>query len=289
MEVRPRIFTLALILCWCWAAPCPAQSFKYGPVQTIEWLAADADVVVHATILDVILRQDSYWTRARARSIEAIKGEVPKEFEFAVHGETKLLSRYRGREVLLFLRAKERHSSQQDDPSPSTRVLPHLTFGWAVIGLDENPNDFAVTMDFAVLTRPGPILEAARSGVKHSSGRPRPKSYQVITVPSGTEIGERVNGFNGPSMTLPLDDRLEPKALEWVRSPNPDIRLEGVVALRRFRSEGNIAVLKALLSDPYCSGGRYHVRTGAFNVLTGWGIECGRPVLDLPRPPDRRP
>lgn len=148
-----------------------------------------------------------------------------------------------------------------------------------MIGLDGDPDDFAVTMDFTVLTRPEPIMAAARAAAAYSAGRPRPKFYRMPSVPFKTEVSEREGGFSLPSMIFPLDDRLPQKAREWTKSPNPYVRIEGAGTLRRYRTEENIAILKELLSDPAVAGGQYLVRTGAFNVLTGWGVDCGNPAL----------
>lgn len=286
MDVRSRVLALvlALIIVGLSASHSLARSVRFGEVPTVEWLAADAEVVVRARIIEISARPEGRWVSASARSIETLKGTVGEQFDFAVRSEPKLLNSYRGREVLLFLREKARHSFQETDPSPCSLVLPHLTAEWAVVGLDGNHDDFAVSMDFAVIEIPALIIQAALAAITRRAGRPRPKSYRIIMVPWKSEVSERVSGFNSRGLTVPLDEHLEAKAIDWIKSTNPYIRLAGVEALSRFRSDANIARLKALLSDTDCEGGRYIIRTCAFNVLSGWGIECGTPVLELPSP-----
>ena len=73
------------------------------------------------------------------------------------------------------------------------------------------------------------------------------------------------------------------------------LRLEGVKALRKFRSERNITLLKSLLDEPAYSihnspaGKRekvYDIRETAYETLRAWHIEIRKPVLreDWPHP-----
>ncbi len=279
MDVRYRLLVFVLIVNCSWIKPSAAQAVRTGSAQTIEWLAAEADVVVRARVDDRTIPPVGPWSRSGARAVETIKGKVAEGFEFAAYSSPELLRRYRGREVLLFLDSENRHIYQQPNPPPCPLVLGYAAAQWQVIGLDGDPADFAVTMDLTVLTRPESIMAAARAAVAYSAGRPRPKIYWLPVVPFKTEVSERVSGFNSAGMFFPLDDRLPRKAREWTKSPNPFVRVEGAGILSRYRTEENIAILKAFLSDTTIEGGQYLVRTGAFNVLTGWGVDCGNPVL----------
>jgi hypothetical protein len=82
-----------------------------------------------------------------------------------------------------------------------------------------------------------------------------------------------------------------------LRSDRDWLRLEGVKALKPFKSDANIALLRTLLGDPAVRGltryeaglpvdiGReYHVRKAAYEVLRDWGVAVAKPVTDEPPP-----
>ena len=75
------------------------------------------------------------------------------------------------------------------------------------------------------------------------------------------------------------------------------LRLEGVRALRHFRSDENAVILKGLLGDDAfwhhtIGEGQqagvtekvYYIRKEAFETLRGWGVEVDEPVLREPVP-----
>lgn len=265
-----------------------ARMAKMGPVPTIEWLASDADVVVRARVGDVRLPSASHWSRAKARTVETLKGNVPDQFEFTGHSQPKFFANYQGRDVLLFLYRQPIPADHEIGPPPCPLRLPSHGAGWAIIGLDGGPDEFAVTTDdIAVLSNPKSIMAAARAATAYAAGRNRPKSYQAVGTMFGTGLEERVGGMKCLRILFPRDERLEPKAREWTKSPNPEIRLMGAGTMLhlRLRSGENIQVMKGLLSDPYFSGGQYPVRVGAYNILKQWGVDPGRHELG----PEARP
>ena len=91
-------------------------------------------------------------------------------------------------------------------------------------------------------------------------------------------------------LSVPVDQRLEERAHDYVRSEDYHKRAEGARALRYFKSGGNIARVKGLLSDSGWAYLRraqendgievriYGVRLEAYQTLTAWGIDVGKPL-----------
>jgi len=62
-------------------------------------------------------------------------------------------------------------------------------------------------------------------------------------------------------------------AMEWIASPDPATRADGIEALRFRKSDINIALLKTLLRDEASFGPHEKVSTVAFHMLHAWGFE----------------
>ena len=90
---------------------------------------------------------------------------------------------------------------------------------------------------------------------------------------------------------MPVDRRLEERGERWANSKSPDFRAVAPDALRPFKSEKNIAILRRLLSDDSHwdftnargYGTRcYPARLPAYYVLKSWGVPVEKPVTDVP-------
>jgi hypothetical protein len=91
-------------------------------------------------------------------------------------------------------------------------------------------------------------------------------------------------------LSVPVDQHLEKRAQDAVRSENPHRREEGARALAYFKSDKNMALVRPLLNDPGTTylqpayddraGERvYGVRYSAHQTLKSWGIDVEQPVF----------
>jgi hypothetical protein len=92
-------------------------------------------------------------------------------------------------------------------------------------------------------------------------------------------------------LTVPVDEELQNRALEYIRSESYMSRYEGVRALRYFKSDENLARVKALLNDPGWAYLRhaeendgievriYGVRQEAYRTLKCWEIDVQEPLI----------
>jgi hypothetical protein len=158
-------------------------------------------------------------------------------------------------------------------------------------------------MDFAVLKDGKEILARARAYAKKSTKR---LPIHQITIPR--VVADRCSpsgDFN--SLCVPVEAALEQTAKRLIASPQDfvpkkdkldarargELRLGGVDALRHFKSAENTALLRSLLEDPTevvqpseAGAGtnttvkRYPIRAKAYEILTGWGVNVPRPVIE---------
>jgi hypothetical protein len=161
----------------------------------------------------------------------------------------------------------------------------------------------APTAGGAVLREANKIVEYVREVVRKHPGkarwetfsRPIPKEFENTEEPFSS------NGFNR-GFIVPVDELLESWARETVRRDaasnyqTTQRRLTAIQALRNFKSEPNIALLRELLSDAEfdlrppeqnngIEGRTYRVRREAFDTLQKWGVDVPEPAFteDIPR------
>ena len=299
--------------------------------DTLEALVAGSTLVVRATVAGVergpVVEQGGP-AKVVLNVVETLKGPGEKTLVF----RTRLLKydhiyegwSRAGREGLWFF-APEEDPRGPDAMGPGP-ALP-LVFG-SVIRLgpavDEEKGFVPrpppiLTMDLTTLDRPDDILKAARDAAREGSA-------EIISLDVPRGIMQRT-GRSGDANRLyvPVDRRLEllarrliaspgdflasgnlppPKnAAErtfrenWQRGTEAQLRREGVTAIRSFKSDANVALLRPLLHDPAWWGrtreegglpvdlGReYYVRKAAFEVLSDWGVAVAKPVIHEPPP-----
>lgn len=297
--------------------------------NSLDWLAADADVIVRGVVVDLTHAPD---TNALSVSMvtldvgETLKGERVKRLKFAIdvvnHGN--LLERWKKNddELLCFLKRKQpqsvhrdvRGGAQQRDAAFNRYDvdLYAIGWGWGVMAFgartpeDHQPAPPIFGIDLRLLETRDEILKATREAVA-KGGNGKPIRPHRVYLPGS--IAQRT-GRRGDAniLVVPIDERLESLAMHLIRSPAqflPDgdtshhdalrqkgganeatkylLRQEGVKALKYFKSDGNIAVLKSLLADS-SSGIRdgeevYGVREVAYQTLRSWDCDIDKPVL----------
>ncbi len=162
-----------------------------------------------------------------------------------------------------------------------------------------------LTMNLTVLDQPEEILAAARKAV--AAGKHRPVQEHKIWLPR--QVAQR-SGRSGDTNHLdaPVDQRLEVLARRLLQLPGDFtggnsgfenlLRREGLAALRYFKSEENIALVRPFLADLSWlvetrgtgNGAEvkrwvYYLRKEAYATLRHWKVEIREPLLEerLPR------
>lgn len=146
--------------------------------------------------------------------------------------------------------------------------------------IDLSNKDLAVYMaDFAVLRKPEDVLLAAEQTIRRAPGVTRIETFPVFVPMEGGYGGFYAWGGR-TRIVVPVDERLQKRAQEYLTAQEPWKRIEGLEALRYFKTDENIAQASTLLSDPFrvqeqeSSDGtwRYPVRKRARETLSYWGI-----------------
>ena len=146
----------------------------------------------------------------------------------------------------------------------------------------------AYLMDFAEVTRPEEILVLTRKFAKRF-GKKTVKFHTVSTLLlPPTSI--RSNTPLWTSLIVPVQPALEEFAREAIRSDDLLRRVEGIKALRHFKSAANIKLLMPFLNDPAFQDWRtehvvwktkrsYYSRQAAYDVLQEWGVSTAKPLI----------
>ena len=145
--------------------------------------------------------------------------------------------------------------------------------------------------DFTLLRDPETVIRAAKAMLRRTpAGISRLHTFN-LEVPRKVVAETSWHEFHSLMLSVPVDEQLEKRAIEYIRSPNYSRRDEGVRALRYFKSDENIARVRSLLDDPGWSYLHhplenngvevriYSVRREAFRNLKSWGIDTDKPVI----------
>src|SRR6185503_18427587 len=85
---------------------------------------------------------------------------------------------------------------------------------------------------------PEQILQAARAAAAHLPAR-------SMSIKPATSLGP----FGSTELIVPMDERLEKQARQWMSQSSVDARLIGLQAIQPFKSPANIELVTRLLSD----------------------------------------
>jgi hypothetical protein len=218
--------------------------------DSLEWLVASADVVVRASVAEV-LREPSAdddqrdWATVTLKVHETLKGDAMT----VTFSERKLTfdKRYEGwreansEQLWLFVRnEKFDETAKTEDRGPDQRFpLRMRDWGWSLVRLgppDPVEKDVksspppVFTLGLQVIEKPPEILAAARAAAKQSPGRAAENGH-LINLPR--EVMQR-SGRNGDanSLTVPIDAHLETLARHFIKSPR-----DFLVRARGFKDE----------------------------------------------------
>ncbi len=285
-----RILVFLFLLVWTTAAHA-----EIVVADSLEWMIAGSDVVVRGTISQVDRDKgffiDEVWDKVTIKVAEIFKGEKKKEFHFIMtltkrSGDPEPPRLAAGKmEYLFFLVKSERHKTKGPQAFADLQwTLPDRRH--PMLNLSENDCDLMVTIDLKVLTRTKEVLNAVRAIAKKSPAGPG--KIGLIGVPVETEAFKKLWRRSGVLLHIPIDGRLKAQAKKWLNSKDSEHRVQGAMALRYFKSEDNIRLMKNLLQDmlnwtTMTNQGTFRVfpiRRAAFNALAEWGIAVKEPVLE---------
>jgi hypothetical protein len=258
-------------------------------LTSLEWLVASNDVVVRGVIVDVAADAGN-WNIVTLDVLETLKGAKAERVKFAAHKDDQadavLAEAKKSKRELLWILKRQDAGVPGEAPDrekalarlkinlhapflpgrPGEPALPVIPLGSQEAKEGQKPLAF-LTIDLRLLKTSDDIVKAIRTAIAAPPGPDPVRSYS-LQVP--TQIAQRT-GFSRPQnfLTVPVDQRLEECARRLVLSPGDfdsgDIRLlrlEGVKGLRLFKTEQNLAIVKAWLDDPM-SANAYKVEANA--------------------------
>jgi hypothetical protein len=129
-----------------------------------------------------------------------------------------------------------------------------------------------ISGDLVVLETSADVIRAAEDEVRRLPAGEKPLDASDEWPSPGYDV--KGDPFYGYRIILPVDERLEKRAHTILRK-GPDAQSSlAIHALRFFKSDENIRLLKGALSDTETS-----IRSYAYQALTGWGIDVPEPLL----------
>lgn len=256
--------------------------------ESIESLVANADLVFIAT-----LEKFGDGDRATGREVhqativieETLKKDLFNEYHdrlsIYIPAPASVLADWQERSCRLLV------AHRSDEPKETT--VMELAKGKLEVMRD----------DMTLLRNPDDVIKAAREAVRRMPlGVKRVHTFR-LSVPRELVGGTTWEPYYGTGghlrLVVPVDMHLEKRAQDYLRSENYMKRAEGVRALRYFKSDANIARVKALLTDPghvirQADKGEgqeafYVVRYEAYETLKAWRIDVKEPVIheDVPK------
>jgi hypothetical protein len=272
----------AVFIFGVWLAACVysfAQSAPPRPVPTLDVSIIEARQVVIAIVIEVPPQQERYdLTKATIEVRETIKGPSATRLTVMLQANPPTVQAWKksGARLLVMIRL--------NDAEKRSEVV------------DLSSKDLAVmTADLELARRPEEVIRAAKEAVGAPS-MPAAKTF-ALRVPDAALKGTRFERYGWGDFVefyVPIDDRLQRKALILIESPNLMDRLIGAHALMHFKSASNIARLRTLLADAGWEYWRwaknyhiiqykqYPVRQAAYEILRKFGAAVVRPVVREP-------
>lgn len=247
----------------------------FGHAESIEYIVSNADVVVIGKLTELgdtkeILGSD--WRNVTIGVKESLKGDTWQPLRIHLPNPESVLSQWKDGSHRLLV-------AIQHDNSPTGTV----------IDLTSEKLEVA-TADLKFLRKPEDVTRIAKETVRRMPGVRRTFGVRIM-LPYDAIGNTQWAGHHGLVVIVPVDDRLEKRAHEYIRSTDSIRRSDGIKALRFFKSDENITRLKTLLDDPDSGYLRhptnnmgvevrqYTVRKEAFETLEQWGVKVEKPIM----------
>jgi hypothetical protein len=277
-----------------------AQPLFYT-VETLDWMAADSQVVVRAAVVDFVQEVDGSqrkWITVVIKVRETFKGRhKPFHTYVAPEWDHHEVPRWKSteRELLVFLAdAKPVNLGARwwGEKGALYELTPRNGYGSVIeltapakLGRNLAHLGKVYTLDLQDPTDPKTILQYTRDAIA-ANEKVKPLREHHLVWPRGAATFTR---------RVPVNVLLERQARRWVVSDDPTLREEGARSLKFFKSDENVAALKKLLTDTSFVSEReqegarapeahrvYRVRAAAFDSLQALGVQVPEPVMREP-------
>lgn len=246
----------------------------FGDAQSIECTVINADLVVLGELVE--LRRDGDGVAANLAIEKTLKGEHRPRLRVLLARSAEHLVTRNDRLQRFMLAARDGSSGKT-----------HL--------IDLGSEDLAVlTADLTLLRQPGDVVKIAQQAIGRMPGVLRIETFRLVVpreIVGGTSWADYYGTGGYLRLEVPVDDRLEKRARDYIQSKDYSHRAAGARALRYFNSEENVRRVKALLDDCEWAYSRhaehndgvevrtYGVRKAAYDTLEYWGIEVEPPIF----------
>lgn len=295
-------FLLVLSLVFFLPADSGAQPLFYT-VETLDWMAADSQVVVRAVVVDFAQEVDGSkqkWITVVIKVRETLKGRHKAFHTYVVpdwDDQEVLRWKKTEQELVVFLAdtkpvnvdvrwwAEKAALYERTLRSSSSSIIELSTP--ARLGMNIATFSKIHTLDLKDPTDPKKVLQYTRDAIAAQEKVKKLRKHEFRWPRSAVTL----------TRVVPVNELLESQARKWVGSDDPILREEGARAFKFFKSDDNVAALKKLLRDPSFvtrqkqEGARiiethrtYRVRAAALDSLKALGIQVPEPVLTEPLP-----
>ncbi len=265
-----------------WAAAETAQAQPlFAHAESIESTVVNADLVVIAKLVklgdvrQVEGREVGAATIAIEQTLKSDRttDEPYEKLQIPIPRDTAVLTDWIERSSRLLV--------VYDDYAPDATTVIELVPGKMEV----------LTAEFTLLRDPEAVIGAAEEALRRMSPRVKRLHTFGVRVPLDLVKKTQWDKYHGLVLDVPVDDRLEKRAIEYVQSESYLEREEAARALRYFKSDENIARLEPLLADPgwaYLHHPRenkgvevrlYGVRQEAYKTLKSWGVDVEEPLI----------
>jgi hypothetical protein len=256
------------------AAPARAQPV-FGHAESLEATVANADLVVVGMLRRPVAGGPPGLSGAAIDVEEVLKARPGEQYErlgFSLRTSAKDLAGGEDRPRRLLL-------AMQDGAMEPAAIL-----------VLERGDLEVLAADFTLLRDPADVIRIARETARRMPAGVKRVHTVNLEVPRPAIAGTRWARYSETFMSVPVDDHLEARARDLLRSDDGSRRIEGIRALRYYKSAENIARLRPLLDDPTTAYLRHAeenmgrevrvflVREAAYEALKGWGVDAPLPV-----------
>ena len=282
MTVRQSPLKLILATILVLGAPIAFRAQEHPVAVTFDLFVAEADQVVIGRIIEVgdaTPTADPYYRQPIVLAVdETLKGKPVQRLSFDL-GDVYWQSRVYTKQHPL-----PDHASSS---VPRHRLLVMMrrddTYGPRISAIDLDGVDLPIlTADLVFLTKPQDIVQSAKEEISRSPMNsksfmwPPPHDYDSL---KGTPDAHC-------DVYVPIDDRVEKRAHALLDGPSDPIQhgetthTLAIDAIKFFKSDENVRLLKGLLSDH-----EEKTRQEVYRVLKGWGVDT--PKMALPEDANR--
>jgi hypothetical protein len=288
-DPRMRAFWSSLLVVGGVCLLVPVRSHAqplFGYAESLESTVANADLVVLGKLVEFedAGQDDEREVHEAAIAVE----ETLKQDVFTLEPYRRLRVHVRGPASDLANWKVHAHRllvAVKDDEAPNESTVIDLKRGEVEV----------LTADLQLLRDPDAVVQIARETVRRMPVPVKRIHTFALVVPRKTVVGTKWEKYYEAGghlfLSVPVDERLEKRARDDIRSESYMNREQGVRALRYFKSDENLARVRRLLNDPGWAYLRhpeenhgvevrlYGVRQEAYRTLKSWNVDVREPMI----------